>query len=74
MVAKSCKQDSCRNPWASLFPNGEVTSLELIGRQVLDDESVDSGAEVKVAIAIAPRSLVSLEVECLGSNGERSFI
>ena len=27
MVAKSCKQDSCRNPWPTLFPNGQVTSL-----------------------------------------------
>ena len=27
MVAKSCKQDSCRNPWATLFPAGQVSSL-----------------------------------------------
>ena len=27
MVAKSCKQHSCRNPWSILFPNGEVTNL-----------------------------------------------
>ena len=27
MVAKSCKQDSCRNPWTTLFPNGQVTDL-----------------------------------------------
>ena len=28
MVTKSCKQDSCRVPWSTLFPNGEVTDLE----------------------------------------------
>ena len=27
MVAKSCTQASCRNPWAPLFPNGQVTNL-----------------------------------------------
>ena len=27
MVAKSCQQDSCRNPWGTLFPNGQVTDL-----------------------------------------------
>lgn len=27
MVSKSCKQDQCRNPWAVLFPGGQVTSL-----------------------------------------------
>ena len=28
MVTKSCKQDSCRDPWGELFPGGEVTDLE----------------------------------------------
>lgn len=27
MVTKSCKQDSCRNPWGVMFPNGEVDDL-----------------------------------------------
>ena len=27
MVTKSCAQDSCREPWASLFPDGSVTTL-----------------------------------------------
>jgi hypothetical protein len=27
MVAKSCAQNSCRNPWATLFPGGQVTNL-----------------------------------------------
>lgn len=27
MVAKSCKQNTCRNPWSALFPGGQVTSL-----------------------------------------------
>ena len=28
MVTKSCKQDSCRVPWGSLFPKGNVVDLE----------------------------------------------
>lgn len=28
MVTKSCKQDSCRVPWGTLFPAGQVTDLE----------------------------------------------
>ena len=28
MVTKSCKQDSCRNPWGTLFPSGEVTNIQ----------------------------------------------
>ncbi|KAK3716550.1 hypothetical protein LTR37_006446 [Vermiconidia calcicola] len=27
MVTKSCKQDSCRNPWKKLFPKGQVATL-----------------------------------------------
>jgi N-acetylglucosamine-6-sulfatase len=27
MVLKSCKQDSCRNPWATLHPANDVQSL-----------------------------------------------
>lgn len=26
-VAKSCKEDSCRQPWSVLFPDGEVRDL-----------------------------------------------
>jgi N-acetylglucosamine-6-sulfatase len=28
MVTKSCKTDSCRDPWATLFPGGHVTNIE----------------------------------------------
>ena len=28
MVTKSCKQDSCRVPWGSIFPKGQVTTLQ----------------------------------------------
>lgn len=28
LVLKSCKMDSCRNPWGVLFPKGQVTSIE----------------------------------------------
>ena len=28
MVMKGCKQDTCREPWNELFPDGSVTSLE----------------------------------------------
>lgn len=27
MVTKSCTQDSCRDPWTTLFPNGQVKDL-----------------------------------------------
>ena len=27
MVTKSCKQDSCRNPWKKIFPKGQVSTL-----------------------------------------------
>ena len=27
LVGKSCKQESCRNPWITLFPSGEVSDL-----------------------------------------------
>ncbi|KAK5173343.1 uncharacterized protein LTR77_002024 [Saxophila tyrrhenica] len=27
MVLKSCKMDSCRDPWATLFPGGEVVDI-----------------------------------------------
>lgn len=27
MVTKSCKENSCRDPWTTLFPNGEVKDL-----------------------------------------------
>lgn len=27
MVTKSCKMDSCRDPWGALFPGGEVTDI-----------------------------------------------
>lgn len=28
LVLKTCKGDSCRRPWAGLFPNGEVRDLQ----------------------------------------------
>jgi len=28
MVTKSCKMDSCRDPWMTLFPGGEVTDIQ----------------------------------------------
>ncbi|KAK3707268.1 hypothetical protein LTR37_012269 [Vermiconidia calcicola] len=28
MVTKSCTRDSCRDPWATLFPGGEIGGLE----------------------------------------------
>lgn len=28
MVTKTCKSDSCRNPWGVIFPNGDVTNLK----------------------------------------------
>ena len=28
MVGKSCKEESCRDPWSVLFPRGQVSSLE----------------------------------------------
>jgi hypothetical protein len=28
MVTKSCKQDSCRDPWATLFPSGQVSNIQ----------------------------------------------
>ena len=28
MVLKTCKQDTCRNPYGVLFPNGNVSTLE----------------------------------------------
>ena len=27
MVTKSCAQETCREPWASLFPDGDVSTL-----------------------------------------------
>ena len=36
MVTKSCKQDSCRNPWGVLFPKGQVTDLETAMRPEYD--------------------------------------
>lgn len=36
MVTKSCKQDSCRDPWGVLFPTGQVTDLETAMRPEYD--------------------------------------
>lgn len=36
MVTKSCKQWSCRNPWAILFPKGQVADLETAMRPEYD--------------------------------------
>ena len=36
MVTKSCKQDSCRDPWSVLFPGGQVTDLESAMTQQYD--------------------------------------
>jgi arylsulfatase len=36
MVTKSCKQDSCRDPWGVLFPKGQVTDLETAMRPEYD--------------------------------------
>lgn len=36
MVTKSCKQDTCRNPWQVLFPTGPVTNLKSAMDQTYD--------------------------------------
>lgn len=36
MVTKSCKEDSCREPWKVLFPKGQVTDLETAMRPEYD--------------------------------------
>lgn len=36
MVTKGCAQDSCRDPWAVLFPSGEVADLTDAMKQEYD--------------------------------------
>lgn len=37
MVLKTCKQDSCRDPWKTLFPNGEVGDIRSAMHEKYDD-------------------------------------
>lgn len=41
LVAKSCTQDACRNPWGVLFPGGQVTSLKDAMREQYDSFFAD---------------------------------